>query len=80
MFDIHDVRADDGTLWLSSRQVLTRYGGRSAMWLWRKVKQDPSFPRPVYFGRLQFYRLDLLEEYERRAAAGTRYTRGETSL
>ena len=28
-------------------QVRKRYGGRSAMWLWRKLKYDPRFPRPL---------------------------------
>jgi hypothetical protein len=31
-------------VWLTSRQVRDRFGGRSAMWLWRRQHQDPRFP------------------------------------
>ena len=58
------VPAPLGAVWLSTNQVLARYGGRSQMWLWRKIRNDPKFPRPVHFGRLQFFRLADLEAYE----------------
>ena len=32
-------------------QVRKRYGGRSQMWLWRKLKYDPKFPRPLLMGK-----------------------------
>src|SRR5215208_6854186 len=32
--------------WITSNQCCDRYGGRSQMWLWRKVKFDPAFPKP----------------------------------
>jgi hypothetical protein len=56
-------------VWISTNQVLARYGGRSQMWLWRKIQNEPTFPRPAYFGRMQFFRVDELEAYERAAAA-----------
>jgi hypothetical protein len=54
-------------VFISSRQLLARYGGRSQMWLYRKLQAEPEFPKPTYFGRLQFYRLDELERYEKQA-------------
>jgi predicted DNA-binding transcriptional regulator AlpA len=55
---------------ISAPQVLARYGGRSHMWLVRKLEDDPRFPKPVYFGRLRFFKLVELEEYERICAGG----------
>jgi hypothetical protein len=49
--------------------VLDRFGGRSEMWLVRKLKTDKDFPRPAYSGRLRFFRLDELEKYEREAVS-----------
>ncbi|MBW5439253.1 hypothetical protein FXB41_32145 [Bradyrhizobium canariense] len=56
-------------VWLSTNQVLARYGDRSQMWLWRKVELDPHFPKPIKFGRLNFFRLAALEAYEKSLAA-----------
>jgi predicted DNA-binding transcriptional regulator AlpA len=58
-------------VWMSTNQVLARYGGRSQMWLWRKIQKEPAFPRPTYFGRMLFFRVDELEAYERAAVATT---------
>jgi hypothetical protein len=61
-----------GAVWISARQVLDRYGGRSEMWLNRKLygdkksKPDADFPKPAYSGRLRFFRLDELERYDRK--------------
>jgi hypothetical protein len=52
-------------LWISARQVRARYGGRSHMWIERKIKNDPKFPKPTYFGRLKFFRPSKLDEYDR---------------
>ncbi len=40
----------DGAVWMTTPQLLRRYGGRSAMWLWRKLRDDPDFPKPIYMG------------------------------
>jgi predicted DNA-binding transcriptional regulator AlpA len=57
-----------GKTWLSARQVRERYGGRSAMWIERRLKADPRFPRPTKFGRLRFWDRDAIEAWERTAA------------
>jgi hypothetical protein len=51
-------------IWITAKQVCQRYGGRSQMWLWRKIQSDSKFPKPTYFGRLQFFRLETLEAYD----------------
>lgn len=46
-------------------QVRQRYGGRSAMWLWRKLKVDPKFPRPLDMGpNLKLFDDDELNAYD----------------
>lgn len=48
-----------------------RYAQRSHMWLVRLLKNDPDFPRPVWFGKMRFFEVAALEAYERsRVAAG----------
>jgi hypothetical protein len=54
-------------VWISAKQVLARFGGRSEMWLNRKLTMEAGFPRPMYSGRLRFFRLDELEQYEKQA-------------
>ena len=56
-------------VWISGRQVCQRYGGRSTMWLVRKLQNDPHFPKPAYFGRLQFFKLEHLQAYDRAVIA-----------
>ena len=52
-------------IWITAKQVCQRYGGRSQMWLWRKLQGDLTFPKPTYFGRLQFFKQASLDEYDR---------------
>jgi predicted DNA-binding transcriptional regulator AlpA len=54
-----------GAVWMTSNQVCARYGGKSQMWLWRKIKFDPAFPKPVYFGRLMMFSIVEQDEYDR---------------
>ena len=51
-----------------ARAVRQRYGNVSHMWIERRLKDDPSFPRPIYFGRLRFWRIEDLREWERACA------------
>ena len=59
-------------IYISAPQVCARYGGVSHMWLQRKLKGDPSFPRPYKFGRLRFFKINELENWERKTAAKSR--------
>lgn len=40
---------------ITSATVREFCGGVSDMWIWRRLKSDPSFPRPVYVGRRRFW-------------------------
>ena len=59
-----------GAKFATAPQVCERYGGRSQMWLWRKLRDDPKFPRPTYLGRLRFFKISELEEYEQALVVG----------
>lgn len=59
----------EAAIYLRAPQVCERYGGVSFMWLARTLKRDPSFPRPVKLGRLRFFKVSDLVEWERAAAA-----------
>ena len=63
---MHTSTNDDGGIYLTAKQVCARYGGVTPMTLARWLN-DPQmdFPRPRYFGRLRFFRLDELEAWER---------------
>jgi hypothetical protein len=53
-------------------QVRKRYGGRSAMWLWRKLKYDPKFPRPLEMGpNLRLFDDEALDRYDDALRADT---------
>jgi hypothetical protein len=56
-----------GAAFISAKQVLARYGGRSEMWLNRKLTMEADFPRPMYSGRLRFFRLEEIERYEKQS-------------
>ena len=56
----------------TSRQVRQRYGNRSAMWLWRKLKHDPRFPRPLAMGpNLHLFEDEALDQYDDALRADT---------
>jgi predicted DNA-binding transcriptional regulator AlpA len=54
-----------GAKYLSAKQYCQRLGGRSFMTLDRLMKRDADFPRPVYFGRLRYFKISDIEAYER---------------
>ena len=54
-----------------ARAVRTLCGDVSDMWLWRRLNDDPSFPRPIYIGRRRFWReADVLAWLDLKAHAG----------
>ena len=48
----------------TAAQVRGRYGDVSAMWLWRRVKHDDEFPRPLIIAGRQYLDLDRLDAYD----------------
>jgi hypothetical protein len=61
-------QADDD-IYLNSRQLRQRYGDASAMWVHRRLKNDPRFPRPIIVAKRRFWKLSALIAWERQAAA-----------
>jgi predicted DNA-binding transcriptional regulator AlpA len=49
--------------YLTATQLMARYAGVSHMWLLRRMAND-GFPKPVYFGRLRFWRRTEIEQWE----------------
>jgi predicted DNA-binding transcriptional regulator AlpA len=57
--------------YIGTAALRRRYGNVSHMWVERRIKLDPAFPRPVKFGRLRFWKLSELESWERSKAAAS---------
>ena len=56
---------------IQASQVRELCGGVSDMWLWRRLKEDPTFPRPVYIARRRFWReADVLQWLESQPQTG----------
>ena len=54
----------DAAALISAAKVRQRYGGVSHMWIERRLQDDTNFPRPIYIGRLRFWRLAALKAWE----------------
>jgi hypothetical protein len=52
-------------VYISFNQLRSRWGNPSHMFIERKIDADPKFPKPHYFGRLRFFKVSDVEEYER---------------
>lgn len=60
----------DGVVLVPTGQVRQRYGGRSHMWIERRLADPESgFPRPVYIGKRRYWRLADLVAWERDLAS-----------
>jgi hypothetical protein len=60
----------------TAAMVKARYGGRSDMWLWRKLKMDPTFPRPMVTpnSHLRLWDDDQLDDYDEACMAASNPT------
>jgi predicted DNA-binding transcriptional regulator AlpA len=62
---------------IPTAEVKARYGGRSDMWIERRLKDpDSTFPKPYRFedGRYRYWKLSELEAWERSCAAASSKT------
>ena len=50
--------------YLQTAQVRRRYGNCSAMWVYRKVRFDPAFPKPLVINQRHFFSVDELDLYD----------------
>ena len=57
------------SLYLNAASVRARFAGVSHMWLVRRLASDPTFPRPVKFGQLRYWKISELEAWEATQAA-----------
>ena len=53
-----------GEIYLTAPQVRRRFGGKSDMWLWRILRDEPRFPRPLIIRNHRYFRLSELVEFE----------------
>jgi len=60
-------KLDSQPVYVGTNGVRTFFGDKSRMWIARRLKNDPKFPRPVYFGKLPHWRIDWLELYASQA-------------
>ncbi len=51
-------------------EVQRRYGNVSHMWVERRIKGDPTFPRPMYIAKRRYWRVADLVNWERGLARG----------
>jgi len=60
--------------YLTAAQLRERYGNVSHMWIERRLKRVPNFPRPVKLGGsgLRMFELDELEQWERACAVAAK--------
>jgi hypothetical protein len=62
-------------VFMSSAELRNRYGGRSHMWLNRRLANDLDFPRPEITDPQRFWRIATVEAYEKLCAARPRVRR-----
>jgi predicted DNA-binding transcriptional regulator AlpA len=67
-----DAPVDDSDdYFLAAVQVRQRYGNASDMWLWRRLRDNSNFPRPIEIRKRRYWKLSELIAWERaRASAG----------
>jgi hypothetical protein len=63
-------------VYLTARQVLQRYNRVNLTWLWRRLKNDQDFPKPIYIGDVRYWSIAALEAYENRPAPERKAFRG----
>ena len=61
---------DPADVLLRSAAVRRRYGNCSDMWLHRRLNDDSGFPKPIYLGRLRYWRLSDLIAWEQSHQGG----------
>jgi hypothetical protein len=61
----------DSDVYLDSRAVRRRYGGRSEMALWRWTRDhELGFPKPIYIQKYRYWKLSDLIDWERTRPTG----------
>ena len=53
-----------GVEFIDAPTLRLRYGGKSEMWVWRQLANDPEFPKPIKLSGRNFWKLSELTAYE----------------
>jgi hypothetical protein len=64
---MNDMMQAASEVYLTAPQVRARFGSKSDMWLWRMLREDPKFPRPVVLRSHRYFKLSELVAYENAA-------------
>jgi predicted DNA-binding transcriptional regulator AlpA len=68
---------NDETVWVTSAQIIRRFGiSQMALWRWTH-KPELNFPAPVQISERNYWRLEEIVDWERKAAAETAGRRAE---
>jgi predicted DNA-binding transcriptional regulator AlpA len=54
----------DNQTYMPAGQVLRRYGRRNLVWLWRLLRNDPTFPKPLFICNQRYWLISDLEAWE----------------
>jgi predicted DNA-binding transcriptional regulator AlpA len=68
MQDIHPTPAEEGETYVGIKQVRSRYGNCSDMWVWRRLRDESGFPKPIDISGRRFWKLSELIAWERKRA------------
>jgi predicted DNA-binding transcriptional regulator AlpA len=49
---------------IPARRVRQHFGGCSDMWLFRRLRDDPTFPRPIVISRRRYWRWSEIRIWE----------------
>jgi predicted DNA-binding transcriptional regulator AlpA len=49
--------------------VRKSFGGVSSMWIYRRLADDPTFPKPLYISKRRFWKRSELVAWERGVVA-----------
>lgn len=63
-----ELKSESIEIFLTAAQVSMRYGGKSHMWLLRRMEKD-AFPSPIRLGRLRHWKKSELVAWEEAQAA-----------
>lgn len=61
----HAAPASNDDTRVPIRYVRQRFGGVSHMWIERRLKDDPTFPRPIYIAGRRFWSMQELVAWEK---------------
>lgn len=68
---LRTMHSPDADQYITTAKVRARYGDVSHMWVERRLKDDPTFPKPRYIARRRYWLLGELVAWERSRAVAS---------